>query len=129
MSDGWDDDSVYGFVHTVEIPDGLGPLRSLRYETRNSGLFYLAATVEGLRLTEILKGRMEREAVRAPDPTPERRTPAFRPSSIPIVTLPRSPACASHCPPRCGTSLRGIRKRSEPHTATGTSLQQSLCAL
>ena len=39
MSDGWDDQSVYGFVHAVTVPpaDGHishGPLRSLRYETR-----------------------------------------------------------------------------------------------
>ena len=41
MSDGWDDDSVYGFVHSLPMADGHGALHSLRYETRNSGLFYL----------------------------------------------------------------------------------------
>jgi len=65
MSDGWDDDSVYGFVHSMEVPDdgGHGPLRSLRYETRNSGLLYVAATVEGLRTVRILAQRMNSEAV------------------------------------------------------------------
>ena len=63
MSDGWDDVSVYGFVHTLPLDDGHGPLRSLRYETRNSGLFYLSATHEALELTRILKERMASEAV------------------------------------------------------------------
>lgn len=60
-----DDDSVYGFVHTMQVPNdgGHGPLRSLRYETRNSGLLYLAATFEGLRTVEILARRMAKEAV------------------------------------------------------------------
>ena len=53
MSDGWDDHSVYGFVHSLPVADGHGPLHSLRYETRNSGLFFLAATVESLRLTSV----------------------------------------------------------------------------
>lgn len=42
---------------------GLGPLRTLRYETRNSGLFYVAATVEGLRTVQLLARRMATEAV------------------------------------------------------------------
>lgn len=64
MSDGWDDDSVYGFVHSVDVPsDGHGPLRSLRYETRNSGLMYIAATHEGLRTVEILSQRLGSESV------------------------------------------------------------------
>jgi len=63
MSDGWDDDSVYGFDHVLPTGDVHGPMKSLRYETRNSGLFYLAATHEGLRLVTILKQRMATEAV------------------------------------------------------------------
>eukprot|EP00966_Prymnesium_polylepis_P201055 4658688-Prymnesium_polylepis.1 len=66
MSDGWDDDSVYGFVHSIDVPSddfGHGPLRSLRYETRNSGLLYIAATVEGLRTVQILANRVASEAV------------------------------------------------------------------
>ena len=65
MSDGWDDDSVYGLVHPMEVPNdtGHGPLRSLRYETRNSGLMYVAATAEGLRTVKILAKRMASEAV------------------------------------------------------------------
>ena len=65
MSDGWDDESVYGFVMMTELPadGGHGPLRSLRYETRNSGLMYVAATVEGLRTVRILATRMSKEAV------------------------------------------------------------------
>ena len=124
MSDGWDD-SVYGFVHTVEIPDGLG--RSAHSGTRRAtrGL-YLAATVEGLRLTEILKGRMEREAVRAPDPT-RRRTPAFRRRRYQLSRY-RAHLHAHPCPQGVGQSAWN-RKRSEPHTATNASLQQSLCAM
>lgn len=63
MSDGWDDRSVYGFVHTLPMSDGHGTLRSLRYETRNSGLLYVSATHEGLRLVDILRRRLAREDV------------------------------------------------------------------
>ena len=58
-----DDRSVYGFVHKLPMPDGHGTLRSLRYETRNSGLFYVAATHEGRRLVDILRRRMANEEV------------------------------------------------------------------
>lgn len=64
MSDGWDEDSAYGFVHTLPVPSAPhGPLRSLRYETRNSGLFFVAATREGLRLAHTLSRRMASEAI------------------------------------------------------------------
>ena len=74
MSDGWDDDSAYG--HTYELPLAAGagggsgalmsggrPARWLRLVARNSGLFYLAATHECLRLMKILAARMAAEAV------------------------------------------------------------------
>ena len=37
MSDGWDEASVNGHTHELPLPSVLGPLLSLRYETRNSG--------------------------------------------------------------------------------------------
>ena len=77
MTDGWDDASAYGFVHTLPLgagpagPSGSagsssavhGPLRSYRVETRNSGLFYLAATHESLRLMTMLAARLGRESI------------------------------------------------------------------
>ena len=72
MSDGWDEDSGYGHVH--ELPLSLArdasapaaastPLRSVRMAARNSGLFYLSATHESLRLMQILAKRMASEDV------------------------------------------------------------------
>lgn len=64
MTDGWDDASAYGFVHTLPLAGSAhGPLRSLRLETRNSGLFYLAATNESLRLMQMLASRLGREQI------------------------------------------------------------------
>lgn len=74
MSDGWDDPSAYGFVHAVDLGGSAGadsagpagappPSRSLRYETRNSGLMYIAATHEGLHTVQLLADRMAKEAV------------------------------------------------------------------
>ena len=65
MSDGWDDASAYGHVHSLPMPDsaGGGAFTSLRLVARNSGLFYLAATKQCLRLTKILAERMAHEQV------------------------------------------------------------------
>jgi len=65
MSDGWDDDSVDGHTHElpVAVDDPHGPLRSLRYETRNSGLFYLSATHESQRFVATLAARVASEDI------------------------------------------------------------------
>ena len=64
MSDGWDDGSAYGHVHRLPLPgEAGGELASLRLVARNSGLFYLAATRQCLRLTKILAERMAHEQV------------------------------------------------------------------
>ncbi|EOD32472.1 hypothetical protein EMIHUDRAFT_418156 [Emiliania huxleyi CCMP1516] len=55
MTDGWDDVTAYGY----EWPSHT---RSLRLGARNSGLFYVRATVEAVRMMARLKGRMQREA-------------------------------------------------------------------
>ena len=57
MTDGWDDVSAYGFDY---IGRGSVPMR--RLAARNSGLFYLAATHEALRMVAILSQRMATEA-------------------------------------------------------------------
>ena len=54
---GWDDVSAYGFEHRAQ--NGV-PLR--RLVARNSGLFYLSATREALRMVERLAERMATEA-------------------------------------------------------------------
>ena len=61
-SDGWDDLTAYGHVHQVPIAAG-DALTTLRLVARNSGLFYLSATHEALRLMEILAARMAAEDV------------------------------------------------------------------
>jgi len=63
MSDGWDDNTAYGHVHPLALPGGADELVSLRLVARNSGLFYLAATRQCLRLAKILADRMATEAV------------------------------------------------------------------
>ena len=78
MSDGWDDHTAYGHVHSVSLSPGSGggsggggggggagggggdALTTLRLVARNSGLFYLAATQQCLRLTKILLPRPSR---------------------------------------------------------------------
>jgi hypothetical protein len=72
MSDGWDDASTYGHVHSLPMPDsaGGGAFTSLRLVARNSGLFYLAATKQCLRLTKILANRMAHEQARPPAISP-----------------------------------------------------------
>ena len=57
MTDGWDDVSAYGFEHRAS--NGI-PMR--RLVARNSGLFYLSATNEALRMVERLAERMATEA-------------------------------------------------------------------
>ena len=57
MTDGWDDVSAYGFEHRAQ--NGV-PMR--RLVARNSGLFYLSATREALRMVERLAERMATEA-------------------------------------------------------------------
>mmetsp|Transcript_25988 Transcript_25988/g.82371 ORF Transcript_25988/g.82371 Transcript_25988/m.82371 type:complete len:282 (+) Transcript_25988:1927-2772(+) len=64
MTDGWDDASSYG--HTLDTPvsgTAVGPLRSFRLVARNSGLFYLSATHQALRLMKVLAARVSAEAV------------------------------------------------------------------
>lgn len=56
MTDGWDDVSAYGFEH---FGNNHVPLR--RLVARNSGLFYLSATHEALRMVERLAERMATE--------------------------------------------------------------------
>jgi len=77
MSDGWDEDSGYGFTYDLPItlakdaandPSSAAaaanaPLRSIRMAARNSGLFYLSATHEAMRLMSILAKRMASEDV------------------------------------------------------------------
>lgn len=63
MSDGWDERTAYGYVHTLPLPADDSVLRSLRLVARNSGLFYLSATRECLRLMRILAKRMATEDV------------------------------------------------------------------
>ena len=69
MSDGWDDDAAYGHTYELPLPAGstpsgaAAPARWLRLVARNSGLFYLAATHECLRLMKVLAARMAAEAV------------------------------------------------------------------
>ena len=73
MSDGWDEDSGYGFIYEVPLllatPGGgaaaaaNAPIRSVRMAARNSGLFFLSATHEAKRLMEILAKRMASEDV------------------------------------------------------------------
>eukprot|EP00967_Tisochrysis_lutea_P094540 scaffold137449_cov29-Tisochrysis_lutea.AAC.2 len=54
MTDGWDDPSAYGHTLTTQVPDSVaGPLQSLRLVARNSGLFYLSATYQSLRLMRV----------------------------------------------------------------------------
>ena len=55
MTDGWDDPTAYGYEW-----EGA---RALRLSARNSGLFYVRATVETLAMMGRLKSRMEREPV------------------------------------------------------------------
>ena len=58
MSDGWDDLSAFGYRwHTAPGRD------ALRLSARNSGLFFIAATDEVLRMMTRLKRRMETESV------------------------------------------------------------------
>ena len=73
MSDGWDDLTAYGHVHQVPIAAG-DALTTLRLVARNSGLFYLAATVQCLRLTKILADRMATENASATRHTSLRRS-------------------------------------------------------
>jgi hypothetical protein len=56
MTDGWDDVSAYGFEFA-----GLGGTPMRRLAARNSGLFYLAATREALRMVTRLAERMRTE--------------------------------------------------------------------
>jgi len=64
MSDGWDDRSAYGHTHELPVPGSTeGPLRYMRLVARNSGLFYVSATYEGLRLMQRLASRMAHEDV------------------------------------------------------------------
>jgi hypothetical protein len=57
MTDGWDDVSAYGFEYRAQ--NGV-PMR--RLVARNSGLFYLSATFQALRMVERLAERMAVEA-------------------------------------------------------------------
>jgi len=64
MTDGWDDPSAYGHTLTTQVPDSVaGPLQSLRLVARNSGLFYLSATYQSLRLMRVLARRVSEENV------------------------------------------------------------------
>ena len=56
MTDGWDDVSAYGFAYA-----GAGGTPMRRLAARNSGLFYLAATKESLRMVSRLAERMATE--------------------------------------------------------------------
>ena len=58
MTDGWDDPSAFGYTWK----DGRGH-EQLRLSARNSGLFFIAATEEVLRMMSRLKRRMETEGV------------------------------------------------------------------
>tara|TARA_B100000768_G_scaffold135701_1_gene126582 strand:+ start:57 stop:611 length:555 start_codon:yes stop_codon:yes gene_type:complete len=58
MTDGWDDPSAFGYPWK----DGQGA-QQLRLSARNSGLFFIAATEEVLRMMSRLKHRMETEGV------------------------------------------------------------------
>ena len=105
MTDGWDDVTAYGY----EWPSHT---RSLRLGARNSGLFYVRATVEAVRMMARLKGRMQREA----------RPPA-RPHVVPCTFSPPRPTSRPRPPPRlptpaprrrrlrrCGTRPRTTRR-------------------
>ena len=81
MTDGWDDVTAYGY----EWPSHT---RSLRLGARNSGLFYVRATVEAVRMMARLKGRMQREA----------RPPA-RPHVVPCTFSPPRPPSRPRPPP------------------------------
>ena len=50
-------------VESKLLWDALGLLRSLRYETRNSGLFYLSATHEAQRFVATLADRVASEDI------------------------------------------------------------------
>ena len=54
MTDGWDDLTAYGYHYRP---------KSLRLSARNSGMFYVRATNETLRMMARLRTRMQREAV------------------------------------------------------------------
>ncbi|KAL1503242.1 hypothetical protein AB1Y20_011298 [Prymnesium parvum] len=58
MSDGWDERTAYGHVHELPFLDST--LHSLRIVARNSGLFYLSATHECLRMMRLLADTMAR---------------------------------------------------------------------
>ena len=57
MTDGWDDVSAFGYRWKG------GGREQLRLSARNSGLFFIAATEEVLRMMTRLKRRMETEGV------------------------------------------------------------------
>ena len=64
MTDGWDDRSAYGYNWLSKGSPGEGSAAGqLRLSARNSGLFFVQATEEVLRMMGRLQGRMEREAV------------------------------------------------------------------
>lgn len=56
MSDGWDDLTAYGHIHSLPVLDTT--LTSLRIVARNSGLFYLSATHQSVRLMKLLAETM-----------------------------------------------------------------------
>ena len=64
MTDGWDDPSAFGYPWK----DGQGK-QQLRLSARNSGLFFIAATEEVLRMM----GRLALSLDLSPGPTPARR--------------------------------------------------------
>ena len=104
-SDGWDDLTAYGHVHQVPIAAG-DALTTLRLVARNSGLFYLAATVQCLRLTKILADRMATENASATRHTSLRRS--FEPRAFPgLLSRPPLPA-----------NGRGISSNSQSGPAT-----------
>eukprot|EP01062_Namystynia_karyoxenos_P043343 TRINITY_DN31761_c0_g1_i1.p1 TRINITY_DN31761_c0_g1~~TRINITY_DN31761_c0_g1_i1.p1 ORF type:complete len:941 (+),score=259.99 TRINITY_DN31761_c0_g1_i1:69-2825(+) len=65
MTDGWDDETAYGWVADVADPSAGSPpvRRFLRWSARNSGLFYARSTVPALRLMDSMRRRMARERV------------------------------------------------------------------
>jgi len=64
MTDGWDDATAYGHALSTAVPgSSTGPLRSFRLVARNSGLFYVAATLNSRRLMRILAERVAAENV------------------------------------------------------------------
>ena len=119
MSDGWDDASTYGHVHSLPMPDsaGGGTFTSLRLVARNSGLFYLAATKQCLRLTKILANRMAHEQARPPAISPclaraRSTSPDLVRARLILHCAGVGPVCVQHggLPPRVRQQARGGRQ-------------------